>query len=353
MNRRAAKRSSKIGLPPGTIVHIGQQKVEKPTLEVVDYNRRRCTVQHEATVEQAGPPRAQLTRWVTVYGLQDLELLEQIGRQWGIHPLVLEDVANTNQRPKVDLFDDYVFLVLRLVHHHADEQRLGSEQVGLILCRRGVLAFLESPSDVFAPVMERLADGRGRLRSCGPDYLFYALVDVLVDRHFLVLEKVAEEIEELTEQVLVGEGESPLQPIHRLKTDLLSLRKEVWPLREVIGVLARGDVPCVTQATTLYLRDVYDHTIQIADSIETYREMVTGLLEIHLSSLNNRMNEAMKMLTIIATVFIPLSFIVGIYGMNFSYMPELRWRWGYPAVLAVMALVVALMMWHFRRRRWL
>ncbi|MCR4438460.1 MAG: magnesium/cobalt transporter CorA [bacterium] len=353
MTRPAVRRSSKIGLSPGTLVHIGEQKVEQSTLDVVDYNRRTCVAHRSVALSDAGPPRAGLCRWVTVTGLQELELLEGIGRQWGIHPLVLEDVANTSQRPKVDLFDKYVFLVLRLVEHGGDGGGLSSDQVSLILCERGVLTFLERPTDVFAPVIDRLGNSNGRLRNSGPDYLFYALVDVLVDRHFLVLEKVADDIETLTEKVLHEVGPSPIQEVHRLKTDLLNLRKEVWPLRELIGVLARGETPLVTEATTVYFRDVYDHTIQIADSIESYREMATSLLEIYLSSLNNRMNEVMKMLTIIATVFIPLSFIVGIYGMNFPNMPELQWRWGYPAVLAVMALVAGIMLLHFRRRHWL
>ncbi|MBC7185855.1 MAG: magnesium/cobalt transporter CorA [Calditrichaeota bacterium] len=352
MTKRAAKRSSKIGLPPGTLVHIGEQKVAEVTVDMWDYNRRTCVVHRSVHLSQAGPPRPGLCRWVTVTGLQDTEILEGIGRQWGIHPLVLEDVANTSQRPKVDLFDEYVFLVLRLVDH-GREVGLGSDQVSLILCERGVLTFVERPTDVFGPVIERLGNSKGRLRNSGPDYLFYALVDVLIDRHFLVLEKVAEDIEALTEKVLHDVGPSPIQEIHSLKTDLLNLRKEVWPLREVIGVLARGEAPLVTEATTVYFRDAYDHTIQIADSIESYREMATSLLEIYLSSLNNRMNEVMKMLTIIATVFIPLSFIAGIYGMNFPHMPELQWRWGYPAVLALMAVVAGVMLLHFRRRHWL
>lgn len=353
MTKRAVKRSSKIGLPPGTLVHIGEQKVAEVTVDVWDYNRRTCVAHRSVPLSQAGPPRPGLCRWVTVTGLQDLEILEGIGRQWGIHPLVLEDVANTSQRPKVDLFDQYVFLVLRLVDHSGEEGRLFSEQVSLVLCERGVLTFVERPTDVFAPVIDRLRSRQGRLRNLGPDYLFYALVDVLVDRHFLVLEKVAEDIETLTEKVLHDVAPSPIQEIHSLKTDLLNLRKEVWPLREVIGVLARGEAPLVTDATTVYFRDAYDHTVQIADSIESYREMATSLLEIYLSSVNNRMNEVMKMLTIIATVFIPLSFIVGIYGMNFANMPELQWRWGYPAVLAVMAVVAGFMLLHFRRRHWL
>ncbi|MDZ7271145.1 MAG: magnesium/cobalt transporter CorA [candidate division KSB1 bacterium] len=353
MTRRVVKRSSKIGLPPGTIVHIGEQKVAQVSIETVDYDRNRCRLTRGVSAAQAGPPRGTLHRWVTITGLQDHELLAKIGSMWGIHPLVLEDVANTHQRPKIDLYEDYLFLVLRLVDYLGGGNGLLSEQVSLILCRQGVLTFLERPTDVFAPVQERLVNAKGRLRTSGPDYLFYAAIDVLVDRHFLVLEKVAEEIEALTEVVLAEEGPSPIEAIHRLKTDLLNLRREVWPLREVIGSLARGESPCITDVTRVYLRDVYDHTVQIAESIDSYREMVTSLLEIYLSSLNNRMNEVMKMLTIIATIFIPLSFIAGVYGMNFANMPELQWRWGYPAVLAVMAVVTAVMLYHFRRRRWL
>ncbi len=353
MNRRVVKRSSKIGLPPGTIVHLGEKKVAQVSIDVVDYDRKRCQLSSGVEVARAGPPKGTVHRWVTVTGLQDQEVLAKIGDLWGIHPLVLEDIANTSQRPKLDLYDHYLFLVLRLMDYEGQEGGLLGEQVSLILCRGGVLAFLERPSEVFAPVRQRLTNPQGRLRTSGPDYLFYALADVLVDRHFLVLEKVAEEIEKLTERVLAEAGPSPIQIIHRLKTDLLNLRKEVWPLREVMGFLARGESPLIAQSTTLYFRDAYDHTVQIADSIESYREMATSLLEIHLSTLNNRMNEVMKMLTIIATIFIPLSFVAGIYGMNFSRMPELQWPWGYPAVLALMAAIAGLMLFHFRRRRWL
>ena len=270
-----------------------------------------------------------------------------------MHPLVLEDILNTGQRPKLEDFDEYVFVVLKMFRYGDQVDGMGIEQISLILGPSFVISFQEEPGDVFDLVRGRIRESKGRIRKMGADYLAYALLDALVDSYFVVLERVGEKVEFLEEELVSDPRPETLQAIHNLKRDMLFLRKSVWPLREVVGALVRGEPSLFGESITVYLRDVYDHSIQVIDTIETFRDMVSGMLDIYLSSVSNRMNEVMKVLTIIATIFIPLTFITGLYGMNFKHMPELAWRWGYPMVWAVMLTVVVLMLFYFRRKKWL
>jgi magnesium transporter len=260
---------------------------------------------------------------------------------------------NTGQRPKMEDFNDYLFIVLKMLSYDEEENETQTEQVSLILSSKFVLSFQESEGDVFDPVRERIRSDRGRIRKMGVDYLAYSLIDAIVDNYFMVLEKIGERIEDIEDELVKNPTPEVLHTIHRLKRELIFLRKSVWPLREVISRLERWESPLIDKSIDIYLRDVYDHTIQVIDALETFRDMLSGMLDIYLSSLSNRMNEVMKVLTIIATIFIPLTLISGIYGMNFRYMPELESPWGYPLVYTVMLAVSAVMLIYFRRKKWL
>ena len=348
------KRSKKAGLPPGTLVHIGEKKVETPKITVFDYDEAHFEEKEATTIDECLVFRDKPTvTWINVAGIHDLEILEKLGDCFGLHPLVLEDILNTEQHPKLEQYDDYLFMVLKMFCQDGENDELVVEQVSIVVGPNFVISFQESDLDVFTPVRERIRNEKGRMRKQGADYLAYALVDAVVDGYFVVLETLGDRIEDVEEGLLANPTPQTVQAIHELKRELIFLRKSVWPLREVIGALERGESALITKTTLVYLRDVYDHTIQVIDTVETLRDMVSGMLDIYLSSISNRMNEIMKVLTIIATIFIPLTFLAGIYGMNFRYMPELGWHWSYPVVLGVMTLIGIAMLFFFRRKGWL
>lgn len=348
------KRSRKAGLPPGTLMHIGEQKVEAMQVTVLDYDEAHC---NETTLTH--PDQCQAYRdksgvvWVNIEGVHDVESLEKIGQCFDLHPLVLEDILNTDQRPKLEDYGDYLYIVLRMLSSGAAGE-ICSEQVSVILGKNFVISLQEgAKGDVFNPLRERIKNGKGQLSKLGSDYLAYALIDTVVDHYFIILERLGEHFESLEGRVLSNPGPSTLHLIQQLKREMIYLRKSVWPLREVVAAMQRRDSVLIQESTGYYLRDVYDHTIQIIDTIETFRDMLSGMLDIHLSSVSNRMNGVMKVLTIIATIFMPLTWIVGVYGMNFKYMPELEWRWGYLAAWLLMVVVALGMVWYFRKKRWL
>lgn len=346
------KRSRKTGLPPGTLVHIGEKKSDQVTVQAFNYAGTRCDEQQGMALDALAPPADESVTWINVGGVHKLEVLEAFGKQFALHPLLLEDVANTDQRPKLDDYESYLFLVMKMLLV-TDRHEIAVEQVSLVLGRNFVLSFQENGTDVFQPVRERLRGGKGRLRQAGADYLLYTLVDAIVDQYFAVLESVGEKIEAVQQGVVADPKPDTLKDIHALKRQLLFLRRAVWPLRDVMNNLSRSDCPFMQQPTKVFFRDVYDHVVQIIDTIETLREMVSASLDIYLSSVSYRLNAVMRVLTVITTIFMPLSFIASIYGMNFEHMPELKSQWGYPAVLAVMALVGAGMLVAFRNKRWL
>ncbi len=353
-HRLTKKRSKKIGLPPGSMVHVGEKKVETARISVIDYDQQKLEVKALKSVEETLPfKKSPTVTWLNIDGLHEVNILETIGEYYSIHPLVLEDILNTDQRPKAEIFDEYIFIVFKMISYNNNHDELDIEQLSLILGPNFVITFQEREGDVFDSIRERIQGGKGRVRKSGPDYLLYALMDVVIDNYFLVLEKLGERIENLEEEVLGNPDQSTVQAIQQMKRELIFLRRSIWPLREVIGTLIRDENPLIKKSTAPFLRDLYDHTIQVVDTIETYREMVSGILDIYLSSLSNRMNEVMKILTIIATLFIPLTFIVGVYGMNFEFMPELKWHWGYPVVWGVMIIISFFMLLYFRRKKWI
>jgi magnesium transporter len=291
--------------------------------------------------------------WINIDGIQRIDVIEKIGKHFNLHPLALEDIVNTGQRPKMEDFVDYIFVVLKMLYYDEKKREPNAEQLSLVLGPNWVISFQENEGDVFDPIRERIRADKGRIRKMGADYLIYALIDAVVDNYFIILEKIGEKIEEIEDELVANPSPETLQAIHNLKRQMIFLRKSVWPLREVISRLERWESQLINKSTYIYLRDVYDHTIQVIDAIETFRDMLSGMLDIYLSSVSNRMNEVMKVLTIIATIFIPLTLVAGLYGMNFKYMPELEWPWGYPLVLFVMFTIGVLMLIYFRKKKWL
>jgi len=354
MPRLVKKSAQKIGLPPGTLVHIGEKKAESMRISVIDYNEQNYTEKTVTSAEELAPFKADSTvTWINVDGLHEVSAIEQIGNQFELNPLTMEDIVHTGQRPKVEDRETYIYLVLKMIRFNEKRNRINLEQVSLILGDNVVLTFQECVGDVFDAVRDRIKTNKGRIRKVKADYLLYSLVDSIVDHYFLVLEKIGERIEKLQEQVTADPTEQLLHEIHILKRELLYLRKSVWPLREVVNNLQKSESPLIEEKTEIFLKDVYDHIFQVIDTTETYREMISGMLDIYLSSISNRMNAVMKVLTIIATIFIPLTFLAGIYGMNFKYMPELDWRWSYPIVWIVMIAIAIVMLQYFRRKKWL
>jgi len=349
------KRSRKAGLPPGTLVHIGERKSEGTQITQFIYNEQEVEERELTQPEECASFQDQAsTVWINVSGLHQVEILEKLNNCFQLHPLVLEDILNTDQRPKMEDFGNYLYIVLKALYLIGDREDVAdSEQVSLILGPNFVLSFEEKEGPLFEAIRERLRQGKGRLRKMGPDYLVQTILDTIIDQYFVVLEKLGEKIEVLEEELVTRPTPATLREMHKLKTNVIFLRKALWPLREVIAGLERRESSLIKESTVIYLRDIYDHAIQIIDNIETFRDMLSGMLDIYLSSMSNRMNEIMKVLTIIATLFIPLTFIVGWYGMNFKYMPELSWPWGYPLIILIMLMVTVVMLLYFRRKKWL
>ncbi|OGL46585.1 MAG: magnesium and cobalt transport protein CorA, partial [Candidatus Schekmanbacteria bacterium RBG_16_38_11] len=321
---------------------------------VIDYDETNFQEREIKLIEECFSFKDKPTiTWINVEGIHRTDIIQKLGDCYGFHPLVLEDILNTDQRPKIEDYKDYIYIVLKMLSNNKSPEII-VEQVSLILGPNFVISFQEGVAgDVFNPVRERIRNGKGRIRSMGADYLAYSLVDSIVDNYFIILEKLGERIEDLEEELLINPSKETLHKIHQLKREMIFLRKAVWPLREVISAMERGDSALTKEYIRVYFRDVYDHTIQIIDVIETYRDMLAGMLDIYLSSISNKMNEIMKFLTIIGTIFIPLTFIVGVYGMNFEFMPELRWHWGYFSILFFMLVVSVFMLLYFKRKKWL
>jgi magnesium transporter len=355
MPKLTKKRSQKAGLPPGTLIHIGEKKREVPKITILDYDETQFQEREAKSVEECFPLKEKPTvTWINVEGLHQVEVLERLGGCYGLHPLVLEDILNTDQRPKMEDYGEYIYVVLKMLNYDDKSGQIEAEQISLILGQNFILSFQEGKEgDVFGLLRERLRGGKGRIRKMGADYLAYSLIDSVVDHYFIILERLGERVEFLEEELVTEPTTKTLQEIYNLKREMIFLRKAIWPLREVISGLERGESSLIQQNTQIYFRDVYDHTIQVIDTIETFRDTVSGMLDIYLSSVSNRLNAVMKVLTIIATIFMPLTFLAGIYGMNFKYMPELEWRWGYPLVWMIMIAIGIFMLIYFRKKKWL
>jgi magnesium transporter len=354
MTSEEIRRSEKAGLSPGTLMYVGDKKVEKSRITVIDYDASAFLEKEVASVEECFPFKETSTvTWINIDGVQDARVIEALGTRFDIHPLVLEDIMTTTQRPKVEDLGTAVFVVLRMIECERDGSDMRADQLSLILGPNYVLSFQETPGDCLGPVRERIRGGKGRIRKLGPDYLAYAIVDAVVDNYFFVLEKIGEKIDALEDKLVVEPARELLQEIHTLRREMIGLRKSVWPLREVLSGLERMETPLIRKSTGVFLRDVYDHAIQVVDTVESLREILTSMVETYMSSVSNRMNEIMKVLTIISTIFIPITFLVGLYGMNFKNMPEIGWRWGYAFVWLLIIGAVVTMFAFFRRKKWL
>ena len=335
-------------------MHVGEERHEPVKLSVIKYDGANFEEKTVGNVEEAFKLRNKSSVvWLNVDGVHQPEIIEQVGKSFGLHPLVAEDIASTGQRPKMEDFDDYIFVVVRMFRFDGEEGETKSEQISIIFGADFVISFQEREGDVFDVIRERLRNNKGKIRKLGADYLAYSLIDAIVDNYFMILENLGESVEDIEDRLVTNPTSETLQTIHDLKREMIFLRKSVWPLREVINRMERSESPLINKSTFVYLRDVYDHTIQIMDAVDTFRDMLSGMLDIYLSSVSNRMNEVMKVLTVIATIFIPLTFVAGLYGMNFRFMPELGLTWGYPAVLILMLAVALMMVMYFRRKKWI
>lgn len=354
MTRFIKKTSGKIGLPPGSLIHVGEKKIDKVRIRVIDYSPDHLEETEVSTIEEIFPYRDNdKVTWINIDGLHDVSAMEKLGKHFNLHPLMMEDILNTDKRPEIEDYGDYIFIVIKMLFYDEVEKLVKAEQLSIILGTNIVFTFQERVGDVFNPLRERIRKERGRLRRSGTDYLAYALLDTIVDNYFIILEKFSDALEAIEDELMNNINKKTITEIHRMKREMVFLRKSVWPVREVVNGLERSESDLVDKSLSIYMRDLYDHTVQVIDTIETMREMVSGMLDIYLSSTSNRMNEVMKLLTIMASIFIPLTFIAGIYGMNFESMPELHSRWGYPFTLALMLVVAISMILYFKKRKWL
>jgi magnesium transporter len=344
-------RSKKSGLAPGTPVLIGKTLTKEPTIEIIEYSESEFIRLKNADLTKIKKPQEKDRRiWVNVNGIE-INTLQKIGEIFSIHPLVIEDIVNTDQRPKCEEYDENIYTVLKMINISADEVEF--EQLSIVFGKNYVITIQEQEGDIYEPIRERIQLSKGEIRKNESDYLAYALIDSTVDHYFKFLEDLGEEIEELEEEIVGSPKMSTMRQVHALKLELIMLRRVIWPLREAIGALLRSDNKLISKKTKIYLRDVYDHVIYTIDQIETYRDIVSGMLDIYLSSLSNKINEVMKVLTVITTIFMPLSFIAGVYGMNFENMPELKNEFGYPLVLAFMGIIGISMFLYFRNKKWI
>ncbi len=360
MKERLSRSSKKAGLPPGTLVYVGDKAQKKVRITLIDYTEEDLNESKIKRIEDCFTYRdKESVTWINVDGINRPDIIEKLGSHFNLHPLLLEDILNTSQRPKIEDYGDHIFVVLRMFYFDKSRQTINSEQISLVFGENYVISFQEAMGDVFEQVRERIRNAKGRIREKGADYLAYALIDAVVDNYFVVLENTGRKIEEIEEDLVEEPEPRDLTSIHKLKREVVYLKRSVWPLREVISRLERGGSELIEDSTGIYLRDVYDHTIQVIDSIETYRDMLSGMVELYLSSISNKMNQTMKVLTIIATIFIPLTFIAGIYGMNFNpeaspyNMPELNSYWGYVSVWIAMIVVATVMVIYFKKKKWL
>lgn len=324
---------------------------ENGKITVFEYDERSIEEKRGLAVEGSTIKDKRTVTWINLEGVHDPAAIEKLGLSFALHPLSVEDILNPDQRPKMEDFGDYILVILKMIICPVKGGDLKAEQVSLVFGPNFVISFKNFGDNVLEPLKDRLRKG-GRIRKLGADYLAYALLDSVVDSYFSILDEIGERIEDTDQQLVLDPSPQTLHRIQRLKNQMIFLRKSIWPLRELINGLERSESPLIRQSTRAYLRDVYDHTIQIIDSVESYRDTISGMLDIHLSSISNRLNEVMKVLTIFATIFIPLTFITGLYGMNFQYMPELGWHWGYFTVLGFMVLVGITLVAYFKKKRW-
>jgi len=346
--------SDTIGQSPGALIHVGEQKVENVRIDMLEYDDKtideKTDVKIEDCIESKDKPNV---TWINVIGIHDPHIIETFGNSFEIHPLHQSNIMNTELRPSIEVSDKYVLILLKMPHFVKETQKLELEQISIVLAKHHVITFQEIEADFFDQIRNRLRSNTGTIRNQKSDYLTYAIVDAIVDSYFLVIERIGDITEELEEELMQNPTADTMQTIQTLKRRMIALRKSIWPAREIIDFLGRDSTMLISDNTRTYLRDVYNHTVQVIDTIEGLRDVIGGMLDTYLSSVSNRMNEVMKTLTIIAAIFIPITFIAGLYGTNFVYVPELQWEYSYFAMLSVMAVITTLMIIWFKKKKWL
>lgn len=359
MKKRAAKKRTQnhkkhIGQVPGTLIYTGKKHDKELHIESIDYTKDTIeeTILHN--IEDAiSFKHTESVTWINIDGLNSIKEIEHIGKQYELHPLVLEDIVNTTQRPKIDEYDDYLFLVLKMLYYDKDEN-IVIEQVSFVLGKNYVLSFQESEGDVFDTIRERLRSGNGRIRNLKSDYLLYSLIDAVVDNYFIIIETLGNKIEDLETDLFEGHAKENINiEVQQLKREILKVRRAIFPLREIINRIEKGEHHLIYKRTITYFRDIYDHLIQVSENIDIYREMIWSLMDMYMTTISNRMNEVMKVLTIMSSIFIPLTFLAGIYGMNFDNMPELHYQYGYFILMGIMLLISIGLIVYFKRKKWL
>jgi magnesium transporter len=350
---RKKKRKKRVGIPPGTLMPLVEGSYTPALKTLFEYNSAECSERTiTGDIDFTAMKNPSKVSWLNVDGTQDSRALEQIGTALAIHPLVLEDIQNPDKRPTIESHEDYMFIVFKMLRLSSETSELLSEQVSLVLGRGYVISFQERVGDVFDYIRDRLRTNKGRLRRCGADYLAYSLVDAVVDNYFEVVESLDAQIEELEDRIIDSMVVDFMPRMHFLRHQYVTLRRAIWPLREMIHEVLKDEHDLIDEATNAFYRDVYDHIVEVSESVDSFRDALKGLLDIHNTQQNKQLNATMKVLTIISTIFIPPTFLVGVYGMNFHFMPELSWKWGYPLLWIVMVGIGLGMVAYFRRKKW-
>jgi magnesium transporter len=354
MKKFQKKYSTKVGLPPGTLVYTGEKKEEPINIHIINYDEKSFDENETISIDNALSyvNKSNMT-WIKISGVHDINIVERVGHFFNLHPLLLEDIMDIAQRPRIEEFEHYVLIVAKRLLFDDREKELKDFQISFIIGNNFVISFQEQADNIFESILERIRKAKGRVRQLGADYLAYRLLDSIVDSYFVILDELARKIENIEDNLLQNPSPEITREIHHLKRDVLYLHKSVWPLREIINGLERVESSYIKETTRIYFRDIHNHIVQIIDTIDTFREMLNGMFEIYLTSISNKLNEIMKILTIISTIFIPLSFIASLYGMNFKYMPELYLPTGYYITLIVMITIGITMLLLFWRKRWL
>ncbi|MDT0295023.1 magnesium/cobalt transporter CorA [Mesonia ostreae] len=353
-HRRVKVKNTSFNQVPGQVVYVGSKENLSTSLEIIDYNKESHQVKYTNDVKEVFPYKeSENVTWINVNGLNTIKEIEQLGKFYKLHPLILEDIVNTQQRPKIDEYENYIFIVLKMLYY-TDAGELVKEHISIVMGNKYILTFQEADGDVFDGLRDHIKNSKGRIRNSGADYLAYAVLDAIIDNYFVIIETMGDKIETLEDSLfLENPDENITQDIQELKREIIRIRKAIYPLREVINRLEKGEHPLIHEKTHHYLRDLYDHIIQVSENIEVYREMTWGLMDMYMTTISNKMNEVMKVLTIMASIFIPLTFIAGVYGMNFDYMPELHFKYSYFYVWGVMLFLFFMMLWYFKRKKWL
>ena len=346
--------SEKTGLPPGAMVHVGERVDIAPKISIIDYSAAFVKEHSAETIEELLYYKHKGTiTWVNIEGLHDVALISAIEQHFNIHPLVLEDILNTHQRPKIEEFDDFLFLVLKGLVFDKQEMKIIYEQISMVVMDDMVITFKEKSDDLFVPIKRQLLNVKvGRMRKQGADYLAYSILDTIVDQYFTFQDALDDYVEVIEDELLFNPTETTLSSIQNLRREIIFVRRSISPVREILATMIRCESPLIEEKTHIYLDDVYDHSIRVLEAMESYRDLVSGMIDIYLSSISNKMNEVMKVLTVFASIFIPLTFVAGVYGMNFEHMPELKLEWAYPSLWVFFIFQIVALLIYFKKKKW-